>query len=173
MKKISTILGGVAFCVLLATSVSAQAAETPPRSGPPQGGAIVFSEKEMAYLKAQRLARIATVSKKSQPDVAPISFEFDGQYFYVGGRDNPATMKYRNVERGNTKVAIVFDDWESLEPWRPRSLKIHGSAELVKRKGNLGQGTYLRITPEVKWSMGIDEPAFQNGKPVIKKATKK
>lgn len=173
MKKISTILGGAVFCFSLAVPVLSQAAETQLRTDTRQGGAITFSEKEVAYLKAQRVARIATVSKKLQPDVAPVSFEFDGQYFYVGGRDNPATMKYRNVERGNTKVAIVFDDWESLEPWRPRSLKIHGSAELVKRKGNLGEGTYLRITPEVKWSMGIDEPAFQNGKPVIKKVTKK
>jgi pyridoxamine 5'-phosphate oxidase family protein len=132
----------------------------------------MFSEKERAYLKSQRLARIATVSKNMQPDVAPVSFEFDGEYFYVGGRNNPATMKYRNVQRGNSKIALVFDDWESLEPWRPRSIKIHGTAELVTRKGQLGEGVYLRIVPQVKWSMGVDEPAFQNGKPVIKKTTK-
>ena len=40
----------------------------------------MFSEKEVAYIKSQRLARIATVSKKQQPDVAPVSFEFDGTY---------------------------------------------------------------------------------------------
>jgi pyridoxamine 5'-phosphate oxidase family protein len=134
------------------------------------GETLTFSAKEVAYLKSQRLARIATVSKADQPDVAPVSFEFDGEYLYVGGRNNPATMKYRNVARGNTKVAIVFDDWESLTPWKPRSLKIHGTADIVKRAGQLGEGEYLRITPLVKWSMGIDEPAFQNGKPVIKKA---
>ncbi|MGE0824023.1 MAG: PPOX class F420-dependent oxidoreductase [Candidatus Binatia bacterium] len=128
-----------------------------------------FSEKEVAYIKAQRLARIATVSEKNQPDVAPVSFEFDGRYFYVGGRNNPATMKYRNIKRGNTRIALVWDDWESLTPWKPRSLKIHGTAELVKRTGQLGEGEYLRITPVVKWSMGIDEPAFQDGKAVIKK----
>lgn len=133
----------------------------------------MFSEKEVAYIKAQRLARIATVSKKQQPDVAPVSFEFDGTYFYVGGRNNPATMKYRNVARGNGRVAIVFDDWESLTPWKPRSIKIHGTAELVKRNGQLGEGEYLRITPVVKWSMGVEEPAFQNGKPVIKRVKRK
>jgi pyridoxamine 5'-phosphate oxidase family protein len=129
----------------------------------------MFSEKEVAYVKSQRLARIATVSKKQQPDVAPVSFEFDGQYFYVGGKNNPITMKYRNVAAGNSRVALVFDDWESLKPWTPRSIKIHGTAELVKRNGQLGEGEYLRITPVVKWSMGVDEPAFQDGKPVIKK----
>jgi len=132
----------------------------------------MFSEKEVAYLKSQRLARLATVSKTDQPDVAPVSFEFDGAYLYVGGRNNPATMKYRNVARGNAKVALVFDDWESLTPWQPRSLKIHGTADIVKRAGQLGEGEYLRITPLVKWSMGIDEPAFQNGKPVIKRTKK-
>jgi pyridoxamine 5'-phosphate oxidase family protein len=134
-----------------------------------QENKAMFSEKEVAYIKSQRLARIATVSQKQQPDVAPVSFEFDGTYFYVGGRNNPATMKYRNVKRGNGRIALVFDDWESLTPWKPRSIKIHGTADLVKRNGQLGEGEYLRITPIVKWSMGVDEPAFQNGKPVIKR----
>lgn len=138
----------------------------------PPGITPMFSEKEIAYIKSQRLARIATVSRKQQPDVAPVSFEFDGEFFYIGGRNNPATMKYRNVARGNTRVALVFDDWESLTPWKPRSLKIHGTADIVRRVGQLGDGEYLRVTPLVKWSMGIEEPAFQNGQPVIKKVTK-
>ncbi|MBM4256508.1 MAG: PPOX class F420-dependent oxidoreductase [Deltaproteobacteria bacterium] len=136
---------------------------------PSQAGQAIFSEKEVAYIKAQRVARLATVSNKHQPDVAPVSFEFDGTTFFVGGRNNPATMKYRNVKRGNGRIAIVFDDWESLTPWKPRSIKIHGTAELVKRTGLLGEGEYLRITPIVKWSMGVNEPAFQDGKAVIKK----
>jgi len=30
-------------------------------------------------------------------------------------------------------------------------------------------GTYIVITPKVSWSSGIEGPAFQDGKPVIKK----
>ena len=142
------------------------------QSTAPKNGGLTFSEKEVAYIKSQRLARIATVSKKSQPDVAPVSFEFDGEFFYVGGVNNLATMKYRNVKNGNTKIALVFDDWESLEPWRPRSLKLHGTADVVTRKGRFGEAPYLRIAPQVKWSMGVDEPAFQNGKAVIKRMAK-
>jgi pyridoxamine 5'-phosphate oxidase family protein len=41
----------------------------------------MFSEKESAYLKSQRVARIATASKRLQPDVAPVGFDFDGTYF--------------------------------------------------------------------------------------------
>jgi pyridoxamine 5'-phosphate oxidase family protein len=50
--------------------------------------------------------------------------------------------------------------------------KIHGSADLVTRKGLADSGTYIRIAPEVKWSLGIDEPAFTDGRPVIRKVTK-
>lgn len=158
------------FVMLLIFSLVTQSALA--QSAAPKNGGFTFSEKEVAYIKSQRLARIATVSKKSQPDVAPVSFEFDGEFFYVGGVNNLATMKYRNVKNGNTKIALVFDDWESLEPWRPRSLKIHGTADVVTRKGRFGETPYLRIAPRVKWSMGIDEPAFQNGKAVIKRMAK-
>lgn len=44
-----------------------------------------FSEKEIAYLKSQRLARIATVSANGDPDVAPVGFTFDGQHLLIGG----------------------------------------------------------------------------------------
>jgi pyridoxamine 5'-phosphate oxidase family protein len=46
---------------------------------------MAFTEDETAYLKSQPLARIATVGPGGQPDVTPVSFEFDGTYFYVGG----------------------------------------------------------------------------------------
>ena len=131
----------------------------------------MFSDKEVAYLKSQRLARIATVSQRLQPDVAPVGFEFDGAYFYIGGLNNPATLKYQNVARGNTKVALVIDDVESVDPWQPRFIKIHGSADIVTRQGQSAANPSLRITPLVKWSMGIDEPAFQEGQPLIKKIT--
>ena len=39
----------------------------------------MFSERELAYLRSQRLARIATVSRRSQPDVAPVGYAFDGE----------------------------------------------------------------------------------------------
>jgi hypothetical protein len=35
-------------------------------------GVFMFSDKEIDYLKSQKLARIATVSKGLQPDVAPV-----------------------------------------------------------------------------------------------------
>ena len=46
---------------------------------------MAFTEDEVAYLKSQPLARLATVDADGQPDVVPVGFEFDGTYFYVGG----------------------------------------------------------------------------------------
>jgi pyridoxamine 5'-phosphate oxidase family protein len=44
---------------------------------------LMFSEKEIEYLKSQRILRIATAvgsSERSvQPDVVPVGFDFDGQ----------------------------------------------------------------------------------------------
>jgi pyridoxamine 5'-phosphate oxidase family protein len=129
----------------------------------------MFSDKEVAYLKSLRLARIATVSKHSQPDVAAVGYEFDGQHFYVGGLQQTRTLKYKNVVSGNSRVALVVDDMESFDPPKPRGLKIHGRAEIEDRQGQSGAGPYLKITPEKYWSWGIEEPVFQDDKIVMKR----
>lgn len=58
----------------------------------------MFTEKEIGYIRSQRLARIATVSKNLLPDVAPVGFEFDGQHFIIRGFDITRTFKYKNVK---------------------------------------------------------------------------
>lgn len=127
----------------------------------------MFSEKEKDYLKTQKLARIATVSADGQPDVAPVQFEFDGEYFYVGGLTITRTFKYKNVLK-NPRVSIVFDDFENANPWRPRGLKAHGTADIVSGQGRVMPGENIRIKPEKSWSWGIEEPAIIDGKPKIK-----
>jgi pyridoxamine 5'-phosphate oxidase family protein len=126
----------------------------------------MFSEKELSYLKSQRLARIATVSNTQQPDVAAVGFEFDGEHFYIGGLQQTKTYKYKNVASGNTKVALVIDDVESVDPWKPRGIKIHGEAEIADRQGQYGP--YLKLKPERTWSWGIERPVFEDGKVVVK-----
>ena len=126
-----------------------------------------YSAPEIKYLKSQRLARIATVSNDGQPDVVPVAFEFDGKYFYVGSHSQVIffrTQKYRSVRDGSTRVGLVIDDLESVDPWKPRGIKVVGTAEVVEHKGIFGPGKYLRITPRTSWSWGIRGLKTNKGK---------
>jgi pyridoxamine 5'-phosphate oxidase family protein len=116
----------------------------------------MFSENEVKYIQSERLGRIATVSKDGQPDVVPVSFEFDGKDFYVGGVIMKKTRKFWNVKRGNSKVSFVIDDLESINPWKARGVKITGTAAIVEVDGDSGKDLNLRITPNGSQSWGID-----------------
>jgi pyridoxamine 5'-phosphate oxidase family protein len=129
----------------------------------------MFSEREITYLKSQPLARLATVADDGQPDVAPVGFEFDGHDFYIGGKIPTVTRKYKNIKNGNTKVALVIDDLETVDPWNPRGIRIYGTAEIVERRGMFGKGVYLHVTPTVSWSWSLEEPAFVAGKFAVNK----
>jgi pyridoxamine 5'-phosphate oxidase family protein len=121
----------------------------------------LFSEAEVSYLRTQRLARIATVSPKGTPEVSPVGFEFDGKYFWVGSHSQdifPRTRRYRNIARGNARVAIVIDDLVSVNPWRPCGIKVRGTAEVMEHVGIFGDGRYFRISPLVSVSWGIEPP---------------
>jgi pyridoxamine 5'-phosphate oxidase family protein len=131
----------------------------------------MFSDKEIAYLQSQRLARIATVSADGEPDVAPVGFTFDGNRFLVGGIDLKRTLKYKNVV-ATGRAALVIDDFPSADPPQPRGIKIHGKSRLMQAEGYLGAREYIEITPDRYWSWGIDAPAFDQGKPVLKKVGK-
>ena len=122
----------------------------------------MFSEVETSYLKSQRLARIATASRKGAPEVSPVGFEFDGKYFWVGSHSQdifPTTMRYKNITAGNNQVSIVVDDLASVNPWRPRGIKVSGIAEVMEHDGMFGKGRYIRITPRVTISWGIEPEA--------------
>lgn len=116
---------------------------------------VSFTKKEVAYLKPPRLGRIGTASRKCDPDVAAVGFDFDGEYFYIGGRDLTHTLKYKNVME-NPKASFVVDDLISVEPFRPRMLKVRGPADIVDHKGYAGPSKYIRIRPVHKRSFGID-----------------
>ncbi len=122
-----------------------------------------FTEEEVAFLRSQALARMATVGADGQPDVVPLAFEFDGESFWVGGVGVAVlgTRKFRNVRAGNTRVALVVDDLGSLQPFVARSIRVYGVAEPpVERVGMVGPGIYMRIRPTVSWSWNMaGEPA--------------
>lgn len=117
-----------------------------------------FTEEELAYLRSQPLARMATVSADGQPDVVPLAFELDGTHIWVGGTGQAVaeTRKFRNVRAGNDKVALVVDDLVSFDPFIARSVRIYGRAgQPVERDGLVGSGIYMRVTPIITWSWNM------------------
>lgn len=122
-----------------------------------------FTDEEIAYLQSQPIARVASLGADDQPDVVPLAFEFDGTFFWVGGTGAAVahTRKFRNVEAGNHKVALVVDDMVSFSPFIARSIRVYGVAEPpIERFGMVGPGLYMRITPTISWSWNMaGEPA--------------
>ena len=141
----------------------------------------IFSAKEVEYIKSQHIARIATAAEAGlannsvdntstviQPDVVPVGFHFDGEYFYIGGFDMLRSTKYKNVLR-NSLIALVIDDLKSIKPWQARGIRIYGEAEITKRQGaSLEKYGYfetvysIKVTPRKKWSWGIDDSQFSD-----------
>jgi pyridoxamine 5'-phosphate oxidase family protein len=114
---------------------------------------VLFTDVELEYLNTQRLARIATVSAKGEPDVAAVGFRVDGDQVVVGGLDNTKTRTYWNV-KGTGRASLVVDDLASVDPWRPRMVKVTGSATIGT--DDRGKPT-IRIRPETVWSFGLAE----------------
>jgi pyridoxamine 5'-phosphate oxidase family protein len=125
----------------------------------------VFSEKELAYLKTQKLGRIATVGPDGQPHVVPVTFRFDAtaEVFEIGGHGLGKSKKFRDL-RQNPKVAFVVDDLATVQPWAPRGIEIRGHAELFEEGGErFGAGwdkAWIRIVPERIIGWGIDRGPF-------------
>jgi len=121
-----------------------------------------FTEKELEYLRSQRLARLATADLHGAPHVVPLGFRVaeDGAAIEVGGRSFAGSMKYRNI-KSNPQVAIVVDDLASVDPWTPRGIEVRGIAQLHEGDGRgVGPGAsdlpWARIIPERVVSWGID-----------------
>jgi len=129
-----------------------------------------FTEKEIEYLRGQRLGRIATSGTGGAPHVAPVGFRVnaDEGTIDIGGHGLSKSKKWRDLQ-ANRKVAFVVDDLESVNPWTPRGIEIRGHAELHDQGGDerFGGGgwdpVWLAVVPQRIISWGIDAPAFSDG----------
>jgi pyridoxamine 5'-phosphate oxidase family protein len=128
-----------------------------------------FNEKEIEYLKGQRLARLATSGAGGSPHVVPVGFRVSegGDAIEVGGHGFRASKKYGDIQ-ANPKVAIVVDDLASVNPWTPRGIEVRGTAELHESGGaaKFGPGwdeAWVRIVPQRVNSWGIEAPPFTEG----------
>ncbi len=112
----------------------------------------VFIDVERAYLIGGRqLGRLATVGPDGTPHVVPVGWILNAvtDTIDIGGRDLEASKKFRDVARSG-RGAIVIDDLESIDPWRPRGVEVRGRAEAIRLPTPL-----IRLHPEriVSWGL--------------------
>lgn len=123
----------------------------------------VFTEHELAYLRTQRLGRLATVRPDGTVQNNPVGFGYNEklQTIDIGGRNMAASRKFRNVAAGS-KVAFVVDDIASLDPWTVRCVEIRGDAEALTAPADSAAhvaGPIIRIHPRRVLSFGIEPVA--------------
>ncbi|MBI3648058.1 MAG: pyridoxamine 5'-phosphate oxidase family protein [Actinobacteria bacterium] len=102
-------------------------------------GRRVLSDDEAAFVDAQRVARMATVSPDGTPHVAPICPVLDGDRIVVAS--GTASAKVRNLRR-QPRLAIVFDEY--LEDWGLlKHAVVFGEATLVEEGPRFERGRAL------------------------------
>jgi pyridoxamine 5'-phosphate oxidase family protein len=113
----------------------------------------VFTEAELRYLAGGRqLGRIATVGADGTPHVVPVAWIYNAarDAIDIGGSELERSKKFRDVARTG-RAAIVIDDMESTDPWRPRGIEVRGRGETITLPTPL-----IRIHPERIVSWGIE-----------------
>ncbi len=113
----------------------------------------VFTEAELAYLTGGRkLGRLATVGSDGAPHVVPVGWIYNAarDAIDIGGHELERSKKFRDVAHSG-RAAIVIDDLESTDPWRPRAIEVRGRAEAIPMPTPL-----IRIHPEriISWGLG-------------------
>jgi pyridoxamine 5'-phosphate oxidase family protein len=120
---------------------------------------ISFTETELAYLRGQRLGRLATVDKAGAPQNNPVGYLIDDEtgQLVIAGYAMGKSRKYRNVQN-NPEVSLVIDDIASVDPWRVRGVEVRGTAEAQDDVDPPVEGTsreVIRITPRWIGSWGL------------------
>jgi len=118
-----------------------------------------FTQKEVEYLREQRLGGLATVSASGRPHVVPVGFRGASELGVgdIGGCDMGRTKKFRDVAQTG-RVAFVVDDvlrgtrGTRGTPWRTRGVEVRGRAEVLGDES-------IRIFPERIVGWGIDPDA--------------
>ena len=118
----------------------------------------VFTEAELQYLTGGRqLGRIATVGADGTPHVVPVGW-IDNAARRDDRRRRPRARAVEEVPRRRThgRAAIVIDDLESTDPWRPRGIEVRGRAEAITMPTPL-----IQLYPEriVSWGLGQSRSA--------------
>lgn len=85
--------------------------------------------KELAFIRSQRVARVATSDNNSMPHNVPISpLALNGKVYFAS---EAAARKVRNL-RGNPRIAVCYDHY--TEDWsRLAGVMVVGRATVIKQ----------------------------------------
>ncbi len=122
----------------------------------------IFTDGELAYLREQKLGRMATTGADGAPHVVPVGYGVDdatGSIDIIGYQLRDS-KKFRDLTR-DPRIAFVVDD--VLPPWKPRGIEIRGTAQMLLADDPAVGVTRdtIRITPQRINAWGIDTDAYQ------------
>ncbi len=117
-----------------------------------------FTEKEIEYLRGQRLGRLATVDAKGRPHVVPVAFRYNPQRetIDIGGHNLARSKKFRDAAESGL-AAFVVDDVVPGDRWRARGVEVRGRAEVFSDFAD----ELIRVVPERIVGWGIDSDAYR------------
>jgi len=120
----------------------------------------LLTRKEIAFIRAARVAHLATADSAGQPLVIPICFVFDGKEFFSPIDEKPKRTtnlkRLRNISE-NPKVCLIVDRYE--EEWqRLAYVLVRGMARVLTRGARHKRAVQLlrRKYPQYR-TMAIDE----------------
>jgi PPOX class probable F420-dependent enzyme len=94
-----------------------------------------LTEAEIAFVHAQRVARLATADAAGHPHLVPVCYAFDGERFYTPLDEKPKRVdiselrRVRNIEARHEAALLIDqynDDWSQLG-----YVLVHGQADLL------------------------------------------
>jgi PPOX class probable F420-dependent enzyme len=85
----------------------------------------VLTSKELNFLNAHEVCRLATASKDAKPHVVPVIYALDGEDIVVA--IDYGTKKLGNL-RQNKQVALVVDDYHPNH-----AVMVEGDCEILER----------------------------------------
>jgi pyridoxamine 5'-phosphate oxidase family protein len=118
-----------------------------------------LTDDEIAYLRTQRLGRLATVRPDGTLQNSPVGFGYNAATgtIDIGGYNMACSRKYRNLQTSG-RVGFVVQDVASLDPWRVRCVEIRGRAEAVEAPPDSASrvpGPIIRVHPDRVISFGL------------------
>jgi PPOX class probable F420-dependent enzyme len=98
---------------------------------------LKLNNKERDFIRAARVAHLATADAAGQPHAIPVCFVFDGKTFFSPIDEKPKRTSARGLKRvrninENPKIALIVDRYE--EDWQKLAyVLVLGTAKILLR----------------------------------------